>query len=167
MPVPILRAASKSCQSQPAFTGISATSPIAYNSSTGVISVASGYQIPTTSQITLINNSVQPDDISNMEVTTNKVTSISSSSTDTQYPSAKCVYDAIDNIHTEANVKDITPANRIINIDLSDTTQFSKESQTYGWTYNSTYGLCPENSKTIHGSGVANSFARLSSVALM
>ena len=31
----------------------------------------------------------------NNEVTTNKVTSISSSSTDTQYPSAKCVYDAI------------------------------------------------------------------------
>lgn len=31
-----------------------------------------------------------------LEQTTNKVTSLSSSSTDTQYPSAKCVYDYID-----------------------------------------------------------------------
>ncbi|MBR2649965.1 MAG: hypothetical protein IKD55_14045 [Sediminibacterium sp.] len=35
----------------------------------------------------------------NMEVTTNKVTSLSSSSTDTQYPSAKCVYDLIGDIN--------------------------------------------------------------------
>ena len=34
-------------------------------------------------------------DISACELLANKVTSISSSSTDTQYPSAKCVYDAI------------------------------------------------------------------------
>lgn len=34
-------------------------------------------------------------DISGKENTTNKVTSLSSSSTDTQYPSAKCVYDAL------------------------------------------------------------------------
>ena len=32
------------------------------------------------------------------EDTSNKVTSLSSSSTDTQYPSAKCVYDEIDTI---------------------------------------------------------------------
>ena len=31
----------------------------------------------------------------NMEVTTNKVTSLSSSSTDTQYPSAKAVFDLV------------------------------------------------------------------------
>ena len=36
----------------------------------------------------------------NMEVTTNKVTSLSSSSTDTQYPSAKCVYDLVGDIET-------------------------------------------------------------------
>lgn len=36
----------------------------------------------------------------NMEVTTNKVTSLSSSSTDTQYPSAKCVYDIVGDIET-------------------------------------------------------------------
>lgn len=36
----------------------------------------------------------------NMEVTTNKVTSLSSSSTDTQYPSAKCVYDLIGDIES-------------------------------------------------------------------
>jgi hypothetical protein len=36
-------------------------------------------------------------DISGKENSTNKVTSISNSSTDTQYPSAKCVYEAINN----------------------------------------------------------------------
>lgn len=36
----------------------------------------------------------------NMEVTTNKVTSLSSSSTDTQYPSAKCVYDLVGDIES-------------------------------------------------------------------
>ena len=34
------------------------------------------------------------------ENTTNKVTSLSSSSTDTQYPSAKCVYDIIGDIES-------------------------------------------------------------------
>lgn len=38
--------------------------------------------------------------IANSEVTTNKVTSLSAASTDTQYPSAKCVYDIIGNIET-------------------------------------------------------------------
>ena len=42
----------------------------------------------------------QHQDISGKEDKTNKVTSISSSSTDTQYPSAKCVYDLIGNINT-------------------------------------------------------------------
>ena len=41
------------------------------------------------------------------ETQNNKVTSISSSSTDTQYPSAKCVYDAIPNI--TYGTTDLTP----------------------------------------------------------
>ena len=39
-------------------------------------------------------------DISGKENTSNKVTSLSSSSTDTQYPSAKCVYDIVGDIET-------------------------------------------------------------------
>ena len=39
-------------------------------------------------------------DISGKENTSNKVTSLSSSSTDTQYPSAKCVYDLVGDIET-------------------------------------------------------------------
>lgn len=39
----------------------------------------------------------------NMEATTNKVTSLSSSSTDTQYPSAKCVYDFVNSIVGDIN----------------------------------------------------------------
>ena len=37
-------------------------------------------------------------DVSGKEDKSNKVTSLSSSSTDTQYPSAKCVYDIVGNI---------------------------------------------------------------------
>ncbi len=37
------------------------------------------------------------------EQTSNKVTSISSSSTDTQYPSAKCVYDIVGDIESAIN----------------------------------------------------------------
>ena len=36
----------------------------------------------------------------NLETTDNKVTSLSNASTDTQYPSAKCVYDLIGNVET-------------------------------------------------------------------
>lgn len=36
--------------------------------------------------------------LSGYEVTTNKVTSLSSSSTDTEYPSAKCVYDLLGDV---------------------------------------------------------------------
>lgn len=40
----------------------------------------------------------RPITVSGTEMTTNKVTSLSSSSTDTQYPSAKCVYDIIGDV---------------------------------------------------------------------
>lgn len=43
---------------------------------------------------------VQPAVIADMEVVSNKVTSLSAQSTDVQYPSAKCVYDMIGNIET-------------------------------------------------------------------
>lgn len=46
----------------------------------------------------------------NKENTTNKVTSISSSSTDTQYPSAKCVYDIVGNINSVLETL-VTPSN--------------------------------------------------------
>lgn len=45
----------------------------------------------------LINNKIKPD-MALKEVASNKVTTINSSSTDTQYPSAKCVYDLVGNI---------------------------------------------------------------------
>ena len=41
---------------------------------------------------------VDPEDL--FEFSANKVTSISASSTDTQYPSAKCVYTIVGNIET-------------------------------------------------------------------
>ena len=41
------------------------------------------------------------------EVLTNKVTSISSSSTDTQYPSAKCVYDIVGDVETLLTTLDV------------------------------------------------------------
>lgn len=41
--------------------------------------------------------------VANMQTTTNLVTSLSASSTDTQYPSAKCVYDIVGDIETALN----------------------------------------------------------------
>ena len=43
---------------------------------------------------------VKPADIANMQTTGNLVTSVSASSTNSQYPSAKCVYDLIGNVET-------------------------------------------------------------------
>lgn len=43
------------------------------------------------------------EDTSTCEVISNKVISLSSSSTDTQYPSAKCVYDIVGDIETLIN----------------------------------------------------------------
>ena len=40
-------------------------------------------------------------DLSEVEMTTNKVTSISAESTDEQYPSAKCIYDLVGNVEAE------------------------------------------------------------------
>jgi hypothetical protein len=41
--------------------------------------------------------------VAGVEVTTNKVTSISSGSTDIQYPSAKCVWDLVGDVETLIN----------------------------------------------------------------
>lgn len=43
----------------------------------------------------------------NLETANNKVTSISASSTDTQYPTAKCMYDLVGNVETLLEVLDI------------------------------------------------------------
>lgn len=66
---------------------------------------------------TLLNNKANVSDIptktsdltndSNFEITTNKVTSLSSSSTHTQYPSAKCVYDLVGDIETALTTLDV------------------------------------------------------------
>ena len=59
--------------------------------------------IPTVpTQVSAFNNDAgyltQHQDISGKEDSSNKVTTLSASSTDTQYPSAKCVYDMIGNV---------------------------------------------------------------------
>ena len=46
---------------------------------------------------------VQPSALSSYQTTANLVTSVSSSSTDTQYPSAKCVYDIVGDIESVIN----------------------------------------------------------------
>lgn len=64
-------------------------------------SLASNYA--TSAQGALADTAVQPADIANMQTTTNLVTSVSSASTDTQYPSAKWAYDTIGDIETLIN----------------------------------------------------------------
>lgn len=57
--------------------------------------------IPTaTSDLTNDSGFITSSALTGYEQTSNKVTSISSSSTDTQYPSAKCVYDIVGDIET-------------------------------------------------------------------
>lgn len=53
------------------------------------------------------NDLTNKPNLSVYEVSSNKVTSISSSSTDTQYPSAKCMYDIIGNLETILTTLDI------------------------------------------------------------
>ena len=72
-------------------------------------------QIATSKQVHLTDESEMPaspdantlylidEDAVAFERTSNKVTSLSSSSTDTQYPSAKCVYDIVGDIETLIN----------------------------------------------------------------
>ena len=52
-------------------------------------------EFATSAQGALADTAVQPDDITNVERTTNKTTTLSAESTDAQYPSAKAVYDTI------------------------------------------------------------------------
>ena len=54
----------------------------------------------------LINEKIKPD-MALREVASNKVTTINSSSTDTQYPSAKCVYDLVGNIESLLETLDV------------------------------------------------------------
>lgn len=53
-----------------------------------------------TMTIRYIDGNSQTVSLASFENVSNKVTSISSQSTDTQYPSAKCVYDVVGNINT-------------------------------------------------------------------
>ena len=66
----------------------------------GLVSSSSLSAVATSGSYNDLNN--KPD-LSVYELSSNKVTSISSSSTDTQYPSAKCVYDYIDTIVGDIN----------------------------------------------------------------
>ena len=52
-------------------------------------------EFATSAQGALADTAVQPDDITNVERTTNKTTTLSGTSTDAQYPSAKAVWDTI------------------------------------------------------------------------
>ena len=60
---------------------------------------------PTTGVLTITkaDSSTITVNLASFEQTSNKVTSLSAASTDTQYPSAKCVYDIVGNIDTALN----------------------------------------------------------------
>lgn len=63
--------------------------------------VTANISVPTnTNELTNGAGFITSSALSGYEQTSNKVTSISSSSTDTQYPSAKCVYDIVGDIET-------------------------------------------------------------------
>jgi len=68
--------------------------------STTVVFEAINDSSPYIKLLTVGTNNTWQESTVPVEITTNKVTSISSSSTDTQYPSAKCVYDLVGDIET-------------------------------------------------------------------
>lgn len=83
--------------------------------------------------------------VDNKEDTSNKVTSLSSSSTDTQYPSAKCVYDTVDIVDDKVSVV----YNTVSIIDTSDSVYDADR-----WTEDGTLGITQQSgSKFIVGGG--------------
>jgi len=92
--------------SKPVFVNASGVvTPFTTALGTAAFTPASDYA--TSSQGTKADTAVQPADIANMQTTTNLVTSMSGSSTDTEYPSAKAVYEAIG---ASAGVQSVTAA---------------------------------------------------------
>lgn len=75
---------------------------LGYTTNTGTITgiTMNGTSKGTSGVVDLGTVITSHQDISGKENTSNKVTSLSSSSTDTQYPSAKAVYDMIGDIET-------------------------------------------------------------------
>ena len=78
------------------------TNGAGYTTNTGTITSVkmNGSTISTSGEADLGTVITSHQDISGKEDKTNKVTSLSNSSTDTQYPSAKCVYDLIGDVET-------------------------------------------------------------------
>lgn len=74
---------------------------LGYTSNVGTVT---GVKMNNGSAISPVNGVVDlgtvVTDVSSKEDTSNKVTSLSASSTDTQYPSAKCVYNLVGDIET-------------------------------------------------------------------
>lgn len=78
---------------------------------TGVLKIGDGVstytQLPSIGASPDLSNYVTKTalatELAGYEENTNKVTSLSSSSTDTQYPSAKCVYDLVGNVESLLN----------------------------------------------------------------
>lgn len=84
-------------------TNVSAfTNDAGYTTNTGTITSVkmNGTTVSSSGEANLGTVITSHQDISGKEDKTNKVTSLSSSSTDTQYPSAKCVYDMIGDVET-------------------------------------------------------------------
>ena len=97
----------------------------------------------------------------NLETANNKVTSISSSSTDTQYPSAKCVYDELeekqDELVSGTNIKTINNQNILgsgninisgtINSDVEQKHSYNLSGQTYYYQF---YGVSSIDNITVN-----------------
>lgn len=91
-------------------TTITLTSSVSWNDITGKPTFAT---VATSGSYNDLLNTPTIPDVSGKEDTSNKVVSLSSSSTNTQYPSAKCVYDAIKELFfyieiSSSNTTDVT-----------------------------------------------------------
>ena len=87
--------------------------------------------------------------VDNKEDTSNKVTSLSSSSTDTQYPSAKCVYDTVDIVDDKVSVV----YNTVSIIDTSDSVYDADR-----WTEYGTMSIGQTSKNKVIGGGSGNGY---------
>lgn len=87
------------------YTPYSSANPNGYTSNTGTITgiTMNGVSKGTSGVVDLGTVITEHQSLSGYEQISNKVTSLSSSSTDMQYPSAKCVYDLVGDIESALN----------------------------------------------------------------
>ena len=87
-------------------------------------------EFATAAQGTKADTAVQPDDITNVERTTNKTQTVNAQSTEAQYPSAKAVWTAVSSVDANASVEALE--GRVKTLETASATHATKTELTDG-----------------------------------